>query len=57
MPEFPFPRTPRTATSSRYPDKSGTYSKGLLQDGYGRVNLNAYQQHEDGIRHRRPRRL
>ena len=25
-----------------YPDKSGTYSKCLLQDGYGRVNLNAY---------------
>ncbi len=26
-----------------YPDKSGNYSKCLLQDGYGRVNLNAYQ--------------
>ena len=25
-----------------YPDKSGTYSKGLLQDGYGRVNLQAF---------------
>ena len=28
---------------ARYPDKSGTYTKGLLQDGYGRVNLQAYQ--------------
>jgi hypothetical protein len=27
----------------RYPDKSGTYSKGILQDGIGLVNLNAYQ--------------
>ncbi len=26
-----------------YPDKSGTYSKGLLQDGYGRVNLQAFK--------------
>jgi hypothetical protein len=25
-----------------YPDKSGTYTKCLLQDGYGRANLNAY---------------
>ena len=28
---------------SLYPDKSGTYSKGLLQDGYGRVNLQAFK--------------
>ena len=27
----------------RYPDKSGTYTKGILQDGIGLVNLNAYQ--------------
>ena len=26
----------------RYPDKSGTYTKGLLQAGIGLVNLNAY---------------
>ena len=28
---------------TRYPDKSGTYSKGLLQDSYGRVNLQAFK--------------
>ena len=27
----------------RYPDKSGTYSKGILQDGIGLVNLAAFQ--------------
>src|ERR1700747_851478 len=27
----------------RYHDKSGTYSKGILQDGIGLVNLNAFQ--------------
>jgi hypothetical protein len=27
----------------RYPDKSGTYTKAILQDGIGLVNLNAYQ--------------
>jgi hypothetical protein len=27
----------------RYADKSGTYTKALLQDGPGRVNMNAYQ--------------
>ena len=27
----------------RYADKSGSFTKGLLQDSYGRVNLNAYQ--------------
>ena len=27
----------------RYSDKCGTYTKALLQDGPGRVNLNAYQ--------------
>jgi hypothetical protein len=26
----------------RYADQSGTYTKGLLQDSYGRVNLSAY---------------
>ncbi|MGC1323395.1 MAG: hypothetical protein WA849_14545, partial [Candidatus Udaeobacter sp.] len=27
----------------RYPDKCGTYTKGILQDGIGLVNLNAFQ--------------
>jgi hypothetical protein len=28
---------------ARYPDKGGTYTKGLPHDSFGRVNLNAYQ--------------
>lgn len=28
---------------ARYPDKGGTYTKGLPHDQYGRVDLNAYQ--------------
>jgi hypothetical protein len=38
--------TPPQATNGdeeRYADKCGTYTKALLQDGPGRVNLNAYQ--------------
>src|ERR1043166_9384168 len=39
------PVPPHTSNSDeeRYPDKSGTYTKGILQDGIGLVNLNAYQ--------------
>ena len=39
------PVAPHTTNGdeARYADKSGTYTKCLLQDGYGRVNLNAYQ--------------
>jgi hypothetical protein len=33
----------------RYPDKSGTYSKGILQDGIGLVNLNAYQTFKNAL--------
>jgi hypothetical protein len=38
------PVPPHTTNSDEtgYPDKSGTYTKCLLQDGYGRVNINAY---------------
>jgi len=39
-------RVPKHTTNGdeqRYHDKSGTYSKGLLQDGIGLVNLAAYQ--------------
>jgi len=38
--------TPPHATNGdeeRYADKCGTYTKALLQDGPGRVDLNAYQ--------------
>jgi len=37
----------------RYHDKSGTYSKGLLQDGIGLVNLAAYQSLRHAIDHGR----
>src|ERR1051325_8417867 len=33
----------------RYPDKSGTYSKGILQDGIGLVNLPAFQTFRQAI--------
>ena len=38
----PVPPHTTNGDETRYPDKSGTYSKGLLQDGYGKVNLNAF---------------
>jgi hypothetical protein len=37
----PVPPHTTNGDEMRYPDKSGTYTTGLLQDGYGRVNLNA----------------
>ena len=40
---IPVPGHATNGDEARYPDKSGTYSKGLLQDGYGLVNLNAFQ--------------
>src|SRR5471032_432459 len=40
---IPVPPHTTNGDEARYPDKSGTYSKGLLQDGIGLVNLNAYQ--------------
>jgi hypothetical protein len=40
---IPVPPHTTNGDEERYFDKSGTYSKGLLQDGIGLVNLNAYQ--------------
>src|SRR3954453_13176995 len=40
---IPVPRHTTNGDEERYPDKSGTYTKGILQDGIGLVNLNAYQ--------------
>ena len=40
---IPVPPHTTNGDEQRYHDKSGTYSKGLLQDGIGLVNLNAYQ--------------
>jgi len=38
----PVPPHTTNGDEQRYPDESGTYTKCLLQDSYGRVNLNAY---------------
>ena len=40
---IPVPPHTTNGDEQRYPDKSGTYTKGILQDGIGLVNLNAYQ--------------
>src|SRR6266446_3604157 len=40
---IPVPPHTTNGDQERYPDKSGTYTKGILQDGIGLVNLNAYQ--------------
>jgi len=40
---IPVPPHTTNGDEQRYFDKSGSYSKGLLQDGIGLVNLNAYQ--------------
>ena len=39
---IPVPPHTTNGDEQRYADKSGTYTKGLLQDGIGLVNLNAY---------------
>jgi hypothetical protein len=43
--EARIPAAPQTTNGDeeRYPDKCGTYSKGILQNGIGVVNLNAFQ--------------
>lgn len=40
---IPVPPHTTNGDEDRYPDKCGTYSKGILQDGIGLVNLNAFQ--------------
>jgi len=40
---IPVPPQTTNGDEERYPDKCGTYSKGILQDGIGLVNLNAFQ--------------
>src|SRR4029077_12194006 len=39
---IPVPPHTTNGDEQRYSDKSGTYTKGLLQDGIGLVNQNAY---------------
>jgi hypothetical protein len=41
--KFPIPPHMANGDEERYADKCATYTKGLLQDAPGRVNLNAYQ--------------
>jgi hypothetical protein len=43
--EARIPAAPQTTNGDeeRYPDKCGTYSKAILQDGIGLVNLNAFE--------------
>ena len=41
--QIPVPPHTTNGDEQRYADKSGTYTKGLLQDGIGLVNFNAYQ--------------
>src|SRR5438876_5928802 len=40
---IPVPPHTTNGDEERYPDKCGTYSKAILQDGIGLVNLNAFQ--------------
>ena len=51
MAEGHIPVPPHTANGDEqlYSDKSGTYSKGILQDGIGLVNLAAFQTFRDAI--------
>src|SRR5438046_9853344 len=40
---IPVPPHTTNGDEARYPDKSGTYTKGVLQDGIGLVNPSAFQ--------------
>ena len=40
---IPVPPHTTNGDEARYPDKSGTYTKGILQDGIGLVNPSAFQ--------------
>ena len=51
---IPVPPHTTNGDETRYADKAGSYSKGLLQDGPGRVNLNAYQSMKTALASGRP---
>ena len=51
---IPVPPHTTNGDETRYHDKSGSYSKGLLQDGPGRVNLPAYQSLKTALATGRP---
>jgi len=46
---IPVPPHTTNGDEERYRDKSGTYSKAILQDGIGLVNLNAFQSFERAL--------
>ena len=46
---IPVPPHTTNGDEQRYPDKSGTYTKGILQDGIGLVNLDAFQSFKNAI--------
>ena len=50
------PTPPHTTNGDeeRYADKCGTYTKSILQDGPGRVNLNAYESFMDALQSGKP---
>jgi hypothetical protein len=51
---IPVPPHATNGDEALYPDKSGTYSKGLLQAGYGRVDLNAFATFKTALNSGRP---
>src|SRR6184192_4878470 len=46
---IPVPPHTTNGDEELYPDKSGTYTKGILQDGIGLVNLAAFQTFRNAI--------
>jgi hypothetical protein len=54
--EAHIPAAPQTTNGDeqRYHDKSGTYSKAILQDGIGLVNLNAFQSFKRALNSGKP---
>lgn len=50
----PSPPHATNGDEERYADKCGTYTKALLQDGPGRVNLQAYQSFKTALNSRNP---
>jgi hypothetical protein len=47
---IPIPPHTTNGDEERYADKCGTFTKALLQDGPGRVNLNAYESFKTALR-------
>jgi hypothetical protein len=51
---IPIPPHTTNGDEERYADKCGTYTKSILQDGPGRVNLNAYASFMDALQSGKP---